>query len=470
MDYKILIVEDAKLIALHLQKILDNAGYNIVGVASNRSEALSVVKKNSPDLILMDIMLSDADDGIETMAEIQKEKEIPVIYLTALTDRNTVERAKETKPYGYIMKPFQAEQVVTLVEMALHKYSAENKLKESEKKFKAAVSSISDSLIFLNEEFKINYINKTAERILETTSEESKGKNFYDVVDLKHFETGEDVSNIWEGGPNSKDIPIRPMYMVQKSNERIPIGDGMISKVFDHKDKLKGVVITFRDITNKLKKKNREEELKKRQLTGMIEGQEKERDRIARELHDGLGQVLNGIKLQLGNLSKNKKGTVEDLKALIDEAIQETSRISENLIPSKLKNFDLGTCLMSLIHHDFSGLKVSFETADIDNSKVDMNIKVNLYRITQELMSNCLKHAQASSLSIQLNGEGKNLILTVEDDGIGFDYNKRKDKLLNGHLGIQNIIDRVNIMNGKIEIDSKIKNGTLVIVDIPYKK
>ncbi len=467
-NYKILIVEDAKLIAIHLQKILENAGYKVAGLASTKKEALALVEDKNPDLILMDVMLADGDDGIDTIIEIQAKQNIPVVYLTALTDRNTVERAKKTKPYGYIMKPFQTEQVITLLEMALHKYSAENKLNESEKKFRAAVFAISDVFIFLDEEFKIEYINMAAEEKLQISLAACKEKNFYDIVHFISMETGLRETNLWKGSPESKDLELEPMYLVQPSGNKLPIGDGRISKVYDHKEQLKGVVITFRDISDKLKENDRKEELNNRHLSGMIEGQENERERIARELHDGLGQVLNGIKLQLNNVSDTKSAIIDDLKALIDEAIHETSRISENLLPSKLKNFDLGTCLSSLIQHDFSGLKVSFQSNDIDNSRIDMKIKVNIYRVAQEIINNCIRHAQASCLSMQLHGEDTKIVFTVEDDGKGFDLTKEKEKLLQGHMGLQNIIDRVKILKGKIEIDSKLSKGTLVIIEIPY--
>ncbi len=466
-DFKILIVEDAKLIAYHLQKLIEDAGYTVIGLATNKNEAISIVDKEKPDIILMDIMLDSDEDGVDAMIEIQRSNDIPVIYLTALTDKQTVDRAKKTHPYGYIMKPFQDEQVVTLLEMALHKFSSEIKLRESERKFKAVVSSISDSFIFVNEEFRVSYMNKAAEKMLECNFEECKDQNFYDVVSLMELENEEKVFNLWNGKSDDISIPLRPMYLCAKSGKRTPIGEGVISKVFDNKEMLNGVVITFRDITDKLKEMDLSEELNKKKLVGIIEGQEKERERISRELHDGLGQVLNGIKLKVVQF-QGKPEQQDQLKSLIDEAITETSRISENLLPSKLKNFDLATCLLSLINKDQQDLHITFDTTGINNAKLDINKKINLYRITQELINNCIKHAKAGNLSIQLRGDRKNITLTVEDDGKGFDLTKQKEMLLNGHLGLQNIMDRVKIMDGKIEFDSKKEKGTLVIIDVPY--
>lgn len=468
MSYKVLIVEDAKIIALHLKQILEKAGYEVTAMATNKKEALSAVKAQNPDIILMDIMLSNDDDGIDTIKEIQKTKEIPFIYLTALTDRSTVLRAKETKPYGYIMKPFQAEQVVTLMEMALHKYTTETKLQESEQKFKAAVSSITDCFIFLDNEFKINYINPTAEKLIECSMEDCKGHNFFDFFSFKDLTTGEPVTNLWTQGPEAKSASIDALYLISKSGEEKPVGDGVINKVFGPDDTLKGVVITFRDISEKLRKINLKQEADKKQMTAMIEGQEQERLRIARELHDGLGQLLNAIKLQVNNNGIDAELKLAQMSELITEAIQETSRISENLLPSKLKNFDLVPCLESLTHDKYSKLEIKLDSTGVKNNRIDINKKVNLYRITQELITNCQKHAQANYLSIQLRGEGSRLVLTVEDDGKGFDFSKQKENLLAGHMGLQNILDRVKIMDGKIEIDSKPNLGSLTIIEVPY--
>jgi len=460
------------LIAHHLQHILEKAGYIVIGMATNKADAITLVEKEVPDMILMDIMLSGDDDGIDTITQIQKDYEIPVIYLTALTDRGTVERAKTTRPYGYIMKPFQEEQVITLMEMALHKYTAENKLKESEKKFKAAVSAFGDAFIFLNEDFKIAYMNRSAEVLTGCLLEECQDQNFYQLIKLKDFYTGEDVVNLWKGSDKEQNLPIDEMYLIKKSGKKIPIGDGTISKVYDHKNKLKGVVFTFRDITEKITKINLEKEIAKQRLSAMIDGQEQERSRIARELHDGLGQMLNAVKLQITELSKKndtEKKAMTTLSEMVNDAILETSRISENLISSKLKDFDLATCLLSLSNHEYPDLNISFETTGVDNVKLTMSKKINLYRITQELISNCLKHAEASQLSIQLRGKSNGIVLTVEDDGKGFDLTEQKKKVLNGHNGLQNVKDRVSIMNGKIDVDSKKDLGSLIIIDVPYK-
>ncbi|QSE97585.1 response regulator [Fulvivirga lutea] len=471
--FKILIVEDAQLIAVHLQKILQNANYEVIGRAANYEEAIAICKKSTPDLALMDIMIDGDKDGIETAIELKEKYNLPIIYLTALTDGSTIERAKKTNPYGYIMKPFQEEQVVTFLEMAIHKYTVENKLRESEEKFKAAVGSISDALLFVEEDFTVSYLNKAAEAISGQSLTEVEGKPLVDVFKFSDFETGNEIPNIWKWfNVKDNEQEFKSLYLTQPNGKKVPIGDGTINAVFDEKKKLKGVVLTFKNITKRLENESMEKQLEKTKLAAIIEGQEMERARISREIHDGLGQTLNAIKLNISTFfnGADKERAIKDLQNLIGEAILETGRISENLLPSKLKDFDISTCLLSLSNQKYGDLSVSFESTEVKHDRIGINKKINLYRITQEAISNAAKHANAKNLNIQLRSSAKSVILTIEDDGVGFDVSTRNNKVLEGHHGLQNIEDRVNIMDGVFEIDSKNKLGTVLIIEVPYDK
>lgn len=470
---KILIVEDAQLIAVHLQKILQNANYEVIGRAVCYDEVMAICKNKLPDIVLMDIMIEGEKDGIETAIELKAKYDLPIIYLTALTDGITIERAKMTNPYGYLMKPFQEEQVVTLLEMAIHKFTVENKLRESEEKFKAAVGSISEALIVVNEDFTVNYINKSAEEISGLNLEEIEGNIFTEAFQFLDFASHEHIVNIWKYfNIDKSEQKIDSLYLMHATGKKVPIGDGSITPVFDDKKVLKSIVLTFKDITQKLKDEQKLKEIEKTKLSAIIEGQEMERARIAREIHDGLGQTLNAIKLNINSfLNAPDKARAEiDLKNLIGEAILETGRISENLLPSKLKDFDIATCLLSLANQKNSKLNISFESTEVKHDLININKKINLYRIAQEAISNATKHAEAQNLNIQLRGENKTLVMTIEDDGHGFDVASRKEKLLEGHNGLQNIEDRVQIMNGIIDIESNANLGTVIIVEIPYDK
>ena len=113
---KILIVEDQKIIALDLKSSLKKRGYDIIGISGNGEDALKLTEERRPDLILMDIMLEGEKDGIETAQEINKNRRIPIIYLTALTDVDTYLKAVRTEPHKYLMKPVEIESLERAIE------------------------------------------------------------------------------------------------------------------------------------------------------------------------------------------------------------------------------------------------------------------------------------------------------------------------------------------------------------------
>ena len=128
---RIMIVEDEAIVALDLQHKLKTLGYAVSGVASSGEEAVRKVPQTRPDLVLMDIKLKGDMDGIEAAQRIRDEFNIPVVYLTAYSDENTLQRAKVTEPAGYLLKPFKDREVYATIEMALYKHKMEMERKKA---------------------------------------------------------------------------------------------------------------------------------------------------------------------------------------------------------------------------------------------------------------------------------------------------------------------------------------------------
>jgi DNA-binding LytR/AlgR family response regulator len=124
----ILVVEDESIVSKDIQQSLKKLGYNIVGAASTGEKAIELANETKPDLVLMDIMLKGDMSGIETAEKIKETLSIPVIYLTAYADENTLAKAKVTEPYGYIIKPFKEIDLHTSIEMALYKHGKEQEI------------------------------------------------------------------------------------------------------------------------------------------------------------------------------------------------------------------------------------------------------------------------------------------------------------------------------------------------------
>lgn len=124
----VLVVEDESIVSKDIQHSLKKLGYNVVGAASTGERAFELASSEKPDIILMDIMLKGDMNGIDTAQRVKEELQIPVIYLTAYADESTLEKAKVTEPYGYIIKPFKEVDLHTSIEMALYKFSKEKEV------------------------------------------------------------------------------------------------------------------------------------------------------------------------------------------------------------------------------------------------------------------------------------------------------------------------------------------------------
>jgi PAS domain S-box-containing protein len=145
-DVKILLVEDESIEAMDIKRTLESFGYEVPYVASSGEDAIEKAPAILPDLILMDIILDGEIDGIQVANEIEK-LDIPVIYLTAHTEESTVQKAKLTDPYGYIIKPYEQKDLKIAIDIAIYKHDLENKLKASENKYRSIVENVMDAYI-----------------------------------------------------------------------------------------------------------------------------------------------------------------------------------------------------------------------------------------------------------------------------------------------------------------------------------
>jgi two-component system sensor histidine kinase UhpB len=464
----ILIVEDSFIVAYHLQTTLESEGYRVLSTQDSGEGALGFLERERPDLVLMDIMLNGPMDGIETARIVRSKYNLPIIYITALADKATIQRAKVTEPYGYLTKPFEDREIFTVIEMALYKHDIESRLRQSEEKYFSTVRSISDAVIVIDQHYCVTYLNPSAEMIAGWALSEAQGKPVFEILHLKNSETDEDPVNPIQCSLSTGQQNTMPdnFTLISKRGKQRHIGEGSMSSVIDSKGNFTGLVIIFKDISEKIEHENLVKSFETERRAALLEGQEKERSRIAKDLHDGLGQMLTAIKMNV-SLVVSDVAKVDGLNRLIDEAIQESVRISENLLPSKLKDFDLGTCIRSLCNQirNSTNLQVSFESLGAAQY-IDQGAKINFYRIAQEAINNAIKHANASSITVQLDEEDDTVRLTIEDDGKGI-APVRSVKSHSAHHGLVNMRERAEVMGGKLTIESDTNRGTLIIVEVP---
>lgn len=169
---RILLVEDETLVALSVQRALQNWGYEVPVVIAYGEDALQKTAEFQPDLILMDINLAGVLDGITAAEQILAQHDIPIIYLTAYADSRTLERTKTTSPYGYLLKPFNDRELQATIEAALHRHQIEKALRKSEKNFRALVNALSLPVCIFRLSGELMYMNQAVEQSLGYTREE----------------------------------------------------------------------------------------------------------------------------------------------------------------------------------------------------------------------------------------------------------------------------------------------------------
>lgn len=157
MEAKILIVEDEGIVAKDIQQTLVKLGYSVIGICPEGEKAIEKALELKPDLILMDIMLRGKMTGIDTAAQIHQNYSVPIIYLTAYADKDTLSKAKITQPHGYIIKPFKEVDIRTAVEIALYKHKKETKVKKERDLYYSIIKSdkSSDDSIFVKSKYQL---------------------------------------------------------------------------------------------------------------------------------------------------------------------------------------------------------------------------------------------------------------------------------------------------------------------------
>jgi PAS domain S-box-containing protein len=272
----ILVVEDENVVAMDLVSTLEKLQYPVTGVAASGEDAVKIAANEKPGLVLMDIHLRGEMDGIRAAQQIQDQLLIPVVFLTAYSDEATLDRARVTHPFGYVLKPFDDREVEVAIQMALFRHKMELAIRDGERRLDAILSSIGDAVVATDAERRITFLNRSAESLLGWKSERAAGRLLTDVLQTRLQRNG--------------------VYTLTRGRDSIPV-ELVESPVLDAGAKPKGYVTVARDISERLRAQNAyERELLERAARAAAE-KEHERARLKSDISLVLADFMQPLDL-----------------------------------------------------------------------------------------------------------------------------------------------------------------------------
>lgn len=344
----ILIVEDERIVARDLQRTLERAGYGVVGSATTGPQAVLQAAQTLPDLVLMDVVLAGDMNGIEAAGEIRRQREVPVVYLTANGDHAVLEQAKTTEPIAFILKPYDEAELLAAIDIALHQ------------------------------------------------------------------------------------------YLVQQH------------RTLEYQRQLQSL------------------------MAELSLAEERERQRIATDIHDRISQTLAVCQMRLDSLAQSiqapeQTAELESVSQLLERTIRDTSSLVFELSPPVLHQLGLVAALewfgerLQQEHH----LQIQI-LQEPPLPALNADQRTALFRAVCELMNNVVKHARASRIQITLKSQNGFLLLIVQDDGAGFTLQSdAPQKRERGGFGLFHVRERLRAWGGSLQIDSSPGAGTRAQIRIP---
>ena len=248
----ILVVEDEYIVGKDIEARLSSLGYSVTAVVGSGAEAVAQVEQQRPELVLMDIMLKGEMDGITAAERIRALADIPVVFLTAFADMQTLRRAQVTEAFGYLLKPFEERELQITIEMALYKHRMESRLRESQQRLATTLRSIGDAVISTDTEGRITFMNPVAEYLTGWREHDARGRGLCEVFAVSGGRIRPLLTQFLKSG--CKDGAAKPFgdegVITTRDGRTIPIDDSA-SLIRDDHGNSSGIVVVFRDVTER---------------------------------------------------------------------------------------------------------------------------------------------------------------------------------------------------------------------------
>lgn len=485
---QILIVEDEAIVARDLKMILQNMGYSVPAVAVSGEEAIKKAELFKPDLVLMDIVLQNEMNGIDAAEQIRSRFDIPVIYVTAYADMKTLERAKVTEPFGYIVKPYDEKDLHSAVEIALYKSGMEKKLKESEAWLATTLRSIGDAVIATDMKGNVVFMNPVAQSATGWQEEEAVGRPLTEVFHIINKKTRQLCRNPAEKVLRSGKIiglANHTVLIARDGIERL-IADSGAPIITDKEGTVIGVVIVFRDVTAQRRMEEQLASAEKIESLGILAGG------IAHDFNN----LLTGI---IGNLSLAKKLSVPEEKVYqrLTEAERASMRAKD--LTQQLLTFSRGgapikrvaslvelikdTALFSLrganVRCEFS-MPEDLWWCEIDEGQISQTISNLVINADHAMPQGGIINIHAGNVTPGLEDnlplENKKYVrISIEDNGIGISDEHLSrifdpyftTKHAGSGLGLATTYSIIIKHGGLITVDSQVGKGTIFCVYLP---
>ncbi|MGQ0811295.1 MAG: response regulator [Nitrospiraceae bacterium] len=245
---KILVVEDEPIVARDIQVSLQRLGYDVPMTASSGEEALRKAGELRPDLVIMDVVLKGPMDGIEAAEQMRRRFDVPVIYLTAYADDQTLERAKTSSPAGYMLKPYQPNALRTNIEVALHRSQSDRHLRESLRWLATTVRCMGDAVMTTNRGGRLTYMSSAAEVLTGWTQKEALGIGLTAIMSMEEGEQLQPIDNpAMRAMTETRIVNLERVVLVGKGGgKRLVTGNA--APVADDTGVIIGSVIVLRDV------------------------------------------------------------------------------------------------------------------------------------------------------------------------------------------------------------------------------
>jgi two-component system, cell cycle sensor histidine kinase and response regulator CckA len=273
MSASVLIVEDERIIAKGIEKQLKGLGYAVAGSAGTGADAIRLAADARPDLILMDVNLGGEPDGIGAAEVIRAARDVPIVFLTAHSDGDTLNRAKRVGPFGYVLKPYEDTELKVAIELALYKHQMDRRMRENEQWLSATLASIGDGVIATDAKGRVRFLNALAERLTGWPEADAAGRDARDVFRILNERTRAAVPNpifaALESGA-SAGLPGETVLVARDGTER-PIDDSA-APIRDARGAVSGAVMVFRDVSERRRLEAHLRQAQKMEAIGRLAG------------------------------------------------------------------------------------------------------------------------------------------------------------------------------------------------------